>query len=92
MEHANLLGQYRSQTEALQKKEVDLETARVELSSLQVQLTSAKAQLQAAETTSLRHEKKAQTAQQEVELLNSLLVRNLFHVNIPSRYIVTKIA
>lgn len=77
MEHANLLGQHRSLTDVLKRREEELQNMQAELSSLQTQVISSKAQLQAAETTSLRHEKKAKTAQQEVELLNSLLVRSI---------------
>jgi Skp family chaperone for outer membrane proteins len=74
MDYADLLGQHQSQTGALSRKEGELQKTEGLLSASQHEVEDLRVRLQIAEATNLRTEKRTKTAQQEVELLNSLLV------------------
>ncbi|KIM30544.1 hypothetical protein M408DRAFT_287376 [Serendipita vermifera MAFF 305830] len=75
MEHANILGQHQSMTDVLTRREEELRRAEELLATEQNQISLLKFRLQAEEAAHLRAEKRAKTAQQEVEMVNTLLER-----------------
>jgi sirohydrochlorin ferrochelatase len=77
MEHANILGQHRSLTDVLARREAELKRAEELLVAEQNQTSTLKFRLQSTEAASLRAEKRAKTAQQEADMVNALLVRRL---------------
>lgn len=74
MEHANILGQYRSLTHVLAQREREIKQTEELLATEQNQTRTLKFRLQSAEAVNLRAENKTKTAQQEVDMLNELLV------------------
>lgn len=74
IDHADLLGHYQSQSNALAQKDQELKQSEQSLTRAQNEANDLRLRLQFAEATIVRTEKRAKTAQQEVELLNSLLV------------------
>jgi mitotic spindle assembly checkpoint protein MAD1 len=75
MEHANMLGQHRSLTDVLSRRETELKQLEGLLVAEQNRTSTLKFRLQSTEAASLRAEKRAKTAQQEADMVNALLVR-----------------
>jgi mitotic spindle assembly checkpoint protein MAD1 len=74
MEHATLLGQHQSLSATLAAREEEGRSMEQRLSHSQDEISNLKFRLQNSEATVARAERKAKSAQQEVEVLNSLLV------------------
>lgn len=74
MEYANITGQHQTLTDVLARREEELKQAEEMLVAEQNQASLLKFNLQAAEAAKLRAEKREKTAQQEVEMVNTLLV------------------
>jgi len=75
IEHANILGQHRSLTDVLARRETELKKVEELLMNEQNQVSTLKFRLQAAEAANLRAEKRVKTAEKEVEMVSTLLVR-----------------
>lgn len=74
MEHANIVGLHQSMAEVLARRESELKQMEKLLAAEQNQTSHLKFRLQAEEAAHLRSEKRAKTAQQEVDMVNTLLV------------------
>ncbi len=69
-----MVGLHQSMTDVLARREEELRQAEELLAAETNQTSLLKFRLQAEEAAHLRAEKKAKTAQQEVEMVNTLLV------------------
>lgn len=78
LDHANLIGQYNSQSELLKQREAELRQVEQEYSTTSDEISKLKLLVRNTEMKALRSERRSQAAQQEIALLKALVVRE-FH-------------